>query len=163
MRRRRYQYAAVVTLLAALSTAGSCPKTTRTPEGFVADYGVKIGKTVKAAQDAVGAVGTAPDAATPVREGALAALKGLNVVNEKGIRLGQILDQMAAARKAGQVVVPTSIDEALRLLAEIDDEIILRIVPQLGANPVTAASLKAVSEISKLVLTVQFELGKGSV
>lgn len=148
----------IVAVLALLSTAASCP-THKTPEGLLAGYGVKIAQTVKAAQDAVGGVGTAPGVSVEVRKGSLEALKGLNVVNEKGVQLAGVLKAIHEARKLGQES-PQSVTQALELIANIDEEVLLRVIPQLGSSPEAQASLKAVQEISKLILNIQFELGR---
>lgn len=158
---RRKDLAAYVVMAALLSTAASCPQTqNRTPEGLIAEYGVKIAKTVGAAQEAVGAVGKA-STLQPVREASLKALEGLQVVNQKGLQLADVLDAINKARAIG-TVDGNLLTQALALVDGIDTELLTRVVPQLG-SPEARAALDAVRAIGKLILSIQLELGKAQV
>jgi hypothetical protein len=135
----------------------------RTPEGLVADYGVKIGQTVSAAQETVGAIGKA-STNQKVRDGAVLALKGLDAVNTNGLKLADVLDKIIALRQANQPIDGTLFDQALALVDAIDNAIALDVIPHLGDSPEARAGLEAARAVSKLALSIQLQLGelKGS-
>ncbi len=135
----------------------------RTPEGLVADYGVKIGQTVSAAQETVGAIGKASSNQT-VRDGAVLALKGLDTVNTNGLKLADVLDRIIALRRANQPIDGTLFDQALTYVDAIDNGIALDVIPHLGDAPEARAGVEAARAVSKLALSIQLQLGelKGS-
>lgn len=155
---RRTELAALVVLAALASTAASCPKA-KTPEGTIALYGGRIAATVGAAQEAIGAVGKA-STNQAVRNGAVAALQGLQVVNAKGLELADALDKIHQIRAAGGAVSEVSVQNALALLDAIDAAIDLEVIPKLGDHPETKAAIEAARAVGKLVLSIQFELGR---
>lgn len=158
---RRTSLAALV-VLATLS-AQSCASVqhqNRTPEGLIAEYGIKIARTVGAAQEAVGALGKA-STLQPVRDASLKALEGLQLVNQKGLQLADVLDAINKARAVG-TVDGSLLTQAINLVDAIDTDLLTRVVPQLG-SPEAKAALDAVRAIGKLILTIQLELGKTQV
>lgn len=156
---RRLVAVAIAALL--ISTAATCQQTqNRTPEGVIAEYGVKIARTVGVAQEAVGAVGKASQVPA-VRQGALDALAGLELVNQKGLQLASVLGIINQARAAGQPVSPSTVAQALALVDAIDTDLLTAVVPKLG-SPEAKAALDAVRAIGKLILNIQLQLGKAS-
>lgn len=155
---RRSSLAALVVLSAFLSTAATCQHA-RTPEGTLALYGGKIATTVGAAQEAIGAVGKA-SSHQAIRDGAVKALQGLQTVNVKGVELADALDKISAIRSAGGPVSELSVTSALNLINAIDAAIDLDVIPKLGDHPETKAAIEAARAIGKLILDIQFELGR---
>jgi len=142
----------------ALVVLTGCAIKGRTPEGLAADYGVRIAKTVGAAQEAVGAVGKA-STVPAVRAGAVKALEGLNTVNVLGVQLADKLDAISQARGAGSETSGL-VQQAVALIDQIDAAVALGVLPQIGDLPETRAALEAARAISKLILEIQFHLGR---
>jgi hypothetical protein len=149
-----------IPILAALLVTGCALKSGRTPEGLAADYGVRIARTVGAAQEAVGAVGKASTNPT-VKAGAVKALEGLNHVNVLGVQLAGKLDAVRIARGAGQETSGL-IAEAVALIDQIDAAVSLGVLPKIGDLPETQAALEAARAVSRLILEIQFQLGRQS-
>lgn len=139
--------------------ASACAIKGKTPEGFVANYGVKIGRSVAAAQDAVGTVGKT-STNLEVKKGALAALKGLDKVNTAGIKLADTLDKIVTLRKAGSPVDGTLFDQAQAIIDDIDAALALDVIPHLGDSEEVRAALESARAVSKLVLSIQLQLGQ---
>jgi hypothetical protein len=144
--------------IVALILLAGCAIKGRTPEGLAADYGVRIAKTVGAAQEAVGAVGKA-SSVPEVRSGAIKALESLNKVNVLGVQLADKLELISQARLAGGET-GTLVQQAVSLIDQIDAAVALGVLPQLGDRPETRAALDAARAISKLILEIQFHLGR---
>jgi len=142
----------------ALVLLTGCAIKGRTPEGLAADYGVRIAKTVGAAQEVVGAVGKA-STVPQVRAGAVKALEGLQTVNTLGVQLADKLDAISQARAAGGET-GTLVQQAVSLIDQIDAAVTLGVLPQLGDLPETRAALDAARAITKLILEIQFHLGR---
>lgn len=154
---RSTQRAVVVAL--ALTLSVGCATAGHTPEGLAADYGVRIAKVVGATQEAIGTVGkTSTNQA--VRDGAVKALQALQQVNIKGSELASKLDLIRQARAAGQAPTASTMQGVLTVIDQIDAAVDLDVIPKLGDYPETKAALTAAREISKLILTIQFELGR---
>lgn len=150
---------ALSTALLALLLTTACATAGHTPEGLAADYGVRIARVVGATQEAIGAVGKA-STNQAVRDGAVKALQALQQVNLKGVELATKLDLIRQARAAGAVPSAGAIQDVLAVIDQIDAAVALDVIPKLGDYPETKAALQAAREISKLILTIQFELGK---
>lgn len=162
IRLTRWNTLPVLAVMCLLSTAASCPQTqNRTTEGVLADYGGRIAKTVGQAQEAVGAVGKA-STVPAVKQAALDALAGLQLVNDKGTQLADTLDVIVKARAAGGPVDANTLARALALVDAIDTDLLKQVVPKLG-SPEAGAALDLVRAVSKLILNIQLELGKASV
>jgi len=150
---------AVIAFLA-LPSAGCAPKAgVKTPEGQTAAYGVKIAKTIKAAQKATHDVGTASESLV-IKKGALAALQGLDKVNLVGLKLADELDKIVALRAAGQPVSGDALATIQSYLDAIDAAIDLDVIPHLGDHPEVTAALEAARAVSKLMLEIQLYVGQ---
>jgi len=146
--------------LAGMSASACKGKTTiQTPEAITADYGTKIAKTVKAAQDAVHTVGTVSNSLV-VKKGAVKALEGLDKVNDAGLKLADELDRIVALRKAGQPITGDALAQSQTYLDLIDAAIDLDVIPHLGDSEEVLAALKAARAVSKLALEIQLYLGQ---
>lgn len=130
----------------------------KTPEGLAADYGVRIARTVFAAQEAVGAVGKA-STVPAVKTGAVKALEGLERVNTLGLQLADRLETIRVARASGSPT-GTLVEQARTIIDQIDVAVALGVLPKIGDLPETRAALEAARAISKLILDIQFELGR---
>jgi hypothetical protein len=148
----------LIALCAFMSTAATCQRA-KTPEGTIALYGAKIGKTVGLAQEAIGAIGKTTQSEA-VLNAASGALDAMGDVNQLGLELADRLDAIVTIRESTGTVDTASVDSALKLVDAIDAAIDLKVIPKLGDHPETAAALQAAREIGKLVLTIQFELGR---
>ena len=142
----------------ALVLLTGCAIKGRTPEGLAADYGVRIARIVGAAQEAVGVVGKA-STVPQVREGAVKALEGLNTVNVLGVQLADKLEAINKARAAGGETTGL-VQQAIALIDQIDAAVALGVLPKIGDLPETRAALEAARAISKLILEIQFHLGR---
>jgi hypothetical protein len=149
-----------IPILTILLLTGCALKNGRTPEGLAADYGVRIARTVGAAQEAIGSVGKT-STVPAVKTGAVAALQSLQHVNTLGVTLAGKLDAIRIARGAGQE--PSGlVSEAVALIDQIDAAVSLGVLPKIGDLPETKAALEAARAISKLILEIQFHLGRQS-
>jgi hypothetical protein len=131
----------------------------RTPEGVVADYGLKLTQSVEHVQEAVGEVGKS-STNQQVKEGAIAALQAIQKVNDLSETLADKLAVINQARTGGGDVADGPIDEVLALVDQIDAALDLEIIPKLGAYPETRAALDAARAVSKLLLAIQLEMGR---
>ncbi len=145
--------------ISAVLALTACAVKGRTLEGISADYSVQVGKAVAVAQEAVGTFGKA-SADPKVRNASVLALKGLDVVNVKGLELADLLDKIVALRRANQPIDDSLIAQALALVDALDSAIDLDVIPHLGDAPEARAALEAARAVSKLVLSFQFQLGQ---
>ena len=142
----------------ALTLLSACAINGRTPEGLAADYGVRVARTVGAAQEAVGAVGKA-STVPAVKRGAVSALEGLQHVNTLGVQLADKLDAIRIARGAGTDTT-NAVEQAIGLINQIEAAISLNVIPKLGDLPETRAALEAAHAITSLILEIQLQLAR---